>query len=160
MQKIVLNLWYDTQAEEAAHFYVSLFRDSFVKRVTRHGASSASASGMPEGSVLSVEFVLDGQEYVAINGGTFFKLTPAASLMVNCDTQEEIDRLWDAFLEGGEPMDCGWLTDKFGLSWQIVPRSLNDMLADPDPAKVERVNEVMFKMQKLNLAALEDAYRG
>ncbi len=160
MQKIVLNLWYDTQAEEAAHFYVSLFRDSFIKRITRYGESSAAASGMPEGSVLSVEFVMEGQEYVAINGGTFFELTPATSLMVICDTQEEINRLWDSFLVEGEPLECGWLTDKYGLTWQIVPTELNNMLSDPDSAKVERVNEAMFRMQKLDLAALEAAYHG
>ncbi|MDR2855977.1 MAG: VOC family protein [Methanomicrobiales archaeon] len=160
MQKIVLNLWYDTQAEEAAHFYVSLFHNSFLKRITRHGASSAAASSIPEGSVLSVEFVLDGQEYIAINGGSFFKLTPATSLMVSCDTQEEINRLWDAFMEKGQPLNCGWLTDRFGLSWQIVPTELNNMLADPDPAKVERVYDAMFQMQKLDLAALEAAYHG
>lgn len=160
MQKIVLSLWFDHQAEEAAQFYVSLFPNSFIKRITRYGASGASVSGMPEGSVMSVEFVLDGQEYCIINGGSFYKLTPAASLMVNCDTQEEIDRLWDAFLKEGEPLDCGWITDKFGLTWQIVPTELNNMMTDPDPVKVERVNEAMLQMQKLDITALEAAYHG
>ncbi|MDL2205412.1 VOC family protein [Eubacteriales bacterium OttesenSCG-928-N13] len=160
MQKIILNLWYNTQAEEAASFYISLFQNSRINRITRYRASGAEVSGMPEGSVLSVEFVLDGQEYVAINGGPAFKLTSAASLMVSCDTQEEIDRLWGAFIKEGEALDCGWLTDKYGLTWQIVSTALNSMLADPDPDRVERVNKAMFGMQKLDLAALEAAYNG
>lgn len=158
MQKIITNLWFDTQAEEAAKFYVSLFRNAAIRRTTYYGASGAQVSGMPEGSVLTVEYTLDGQDYMAINGGPVFQFTPAISLMVNCDTQEEVDRLWDAFCAEGEPSECGWLTDKFGLSWQIVPTEMNELLADPDPVKVEKVNAAMFSMKKLDIAALRKAY--
>ena len=160
MQKIIPNLWFDTQAEEAARFYVSLFENASIRRTTYYGAASAQVSGMPEGSVLTVEYHLDGQDYIAINGGPVFQFTPAISLMVHCDTQEEIDRLWDAFCEEGEPSECGWLIDKFGLSWQIVPTALDRLLADPDPVKVERVNSAMLQMKKLDLAGLLAAHQG
>lgn len=160
MQKIVANLWFDTQAEEAANFYVSLFKNSAIRNVTYYGASGAKVSGMPEGSVLTVEYTLDGQDYIAINGGPVFTFTPALSLMVNCDSQAEVDRLWDALCEEGQPGECGWLTDKFGLSWQIVPTELNELIADPDPVKVERVYSAMFGMKKLDIAQLRQAYNG
>lgn len=160
MQKIIPNLWFDTQAEDAAKFYVSLFRDSAIRKVTHYGTSGAQVSGMPKGSVLTVEYTLDGQDYIAINGGPVFTFTPAISLMVNCDSQEEIDRLWDAFCEEGQPGECGWLTDKFGLSWQIVPAELDRLMADPDPVKAERVASAMFAMKKLDMAELRKAYDG
>lgn len=160
MQRIIPNLWFDTQAEEAAVFYVSLFPRAAVKRTTYYGASGAQVSGMPEGSVLTVEYTLDGQDYIAINGGPVFHFTPAISLMVQCDTQAEIDRLWDAFCREGEPGECGWLTDRYGLSWQIVPRELDALLSDPDPVKAERVNQAMLKMKKLDMAELRRAYEG
>ncbi|SBV97957.1 conserved hypothetical protein [uncultured Eubacteriales bacterium] len=158
MQKIITNLWFDTQAEEAAKFYVSLFKNSAVSKTTYYGASGAKVSGMLEDSVLTVEYTLDGQGYIAINGGPVFAFTPAISLMVNCDTQEEVDRLWDAFCKEGEPGECGWLTDKFGLSWQIVPVELNQLLSDPDPVKAEKVNSAMLTMKKLDIAQLRKAY--
>ena len=158
MQKIVPNLWFDTRAEAAAQFYVSLFQNSAIRKVTCYGASGAKVSGMPEGSVLTVEYTLDGQDYLAINGGPVFSFTPAISLMVNCDSQEEVDRLWNAFCQEGEPGECGWLTDKFGLSWQIVPAELNDLLTDPDPVKAEKVNSAMLTMKKLDIAQLRRAY--
>lgn len=157
MQKIVTNLWFDNQAEEAAKFYVSLFKNSSIHRMTYYDSSGAKVSGMPKGSVLTVEYSLDGQEYIAINGGPAFTFTPAVSLMVNCDTQEEIDRLWTAFCKEGKPEECGWLTDKFGLSWQIVPTKLNELLADSDPEKVENVNRAVLSMVKLDIAQLEKA---
>lgn len=157
MQKIVTNLWFDTQAEEAAQFYISLFEDSRIHNITRYGPSGAEVSGMPEGSVLTVEYTLNGQEYIAINGGPAFTFTHAISLMVNCDTQEEIDRLWTAFCEEGKPEECGWLTDKFGLSWQIVPTELNELLDNSDPVKVENVNRALFSMKKLDIDQLRKA---
>lgn len=160
MQKIIPNLWFDTQAEEAARFYISLFKDSSIRKITRYGASGAAVSGMPAGTVLTVEYTLDGQDYIAINGGPVFSFTPAVSLMVNCDSQAEIDRLWNAFCAEGEPSECGWLTDKYGLSWQIVPAELERLLSDPDPVRVERVNSAMLKMKKLDIGELWRAYQG
>jgi len=157
MQDIITNLWFDTQAKEAAEFYVSLFHDGHIHKITYYGPSGAKVSGMPEGSVVTVEYSLAGQEFIAINGGPAFTFTPAMSLMVNCDTQEEIDRLWSAFCEEGKPEECGWLTDKYGLSWQIVPTELTELLANPDPAKVEKVNRAMFSMKKLNIKELREA---
>lgn len=150
-------MWFDTQAEEAANFYVSLFKNSSIHNITYYGPSGAKVSGMPEGSVVTVEYSLDGQEYIAINGGPIFTFTPAISLMVNCDTQEEIDRLWTEFCEEGKPEECGWVTDKFGLSWQIVPSELKELLANPDPVKVENVNRAMFSMKKLDIEQLKKA---
>lgn len=158
MQKIIPNLWFDTQAEEAARFYVSLFPEASVGTISHYGASGAQVAGKPEGSVLTVEFTLQGQTYVAINGGPVFSFTPAVSLMVICESQAEVDRLWDAFCEEGQGGECGWLTDKYGVSWQIVPRELTEMLRDPDAKKVEQVTRVMLKMGKLDMAQLREAY--
>lgn len=157
MQKIVTNLWFDTQAEEAAKFYTSLFEEGSIHNITYYGSSGAKVSDMPEGTVLTVEFSLADQEYIAINGGPMFKFTPAISLMVNCDSQEEIDRLWEGFCEEGQPEECGWLTDKYGLSWQIVPSELNELLSNSDPVKVENVNRTMFSMKKLDIKQLRKA---
>ena len=160
VQRITPFLWFDDQAEEAANFYVSLFPNSRVGAVARYGPAAANASGRPEGSVLTVEFDLEGQRFIAMNGGPAFEFTPAVSFMVYCDTQEELDRLWDALSEGGKTIECGWLTDRFGVTWQIVPTIVGEMLRDPDPAKMEPWMRAMLRMVKLDIAALTRAYEG
>jgi predicted 3-demethylubiquinone-9 3-methyltransferase (glyoxalase superfamily) len=156
LQKILPFLWYDGQAEEAANYYVSIFKNSKILTVTRCG----DAGPGPKGSVLTLTFQLEGQEFAALNGGPAFKFTEAVSLLVRCETQDEIDDLWKKLSAGGAKSDCGWLKDKFGLSWQVTPRVLLDMIRDPDPAKAARVMKAMMTMKKLNLARLEKAYRG
>jgi len=157
MQKIAPFLWFDTQAEEAAELYVSLFPDSRIDGVTRYGDAGP---GVP-GSVMVVSFTLGGQQFSAINGGPVYAFTPAVSFSVSCDDQDEVDRYWNALTaDGGEPVQCGWLTDRFGLSWQIVPRRLGELLGDPDPERVRRVTEAMLKMIKLEIAQLERAADG
>lgn len=160
MQKIVTNLWFDDQAETAARYYTSLFEDGKILAIEHYGEASSNAANRPLGSVMLVTFQLAGQEFLAINGGPVFKLSPAVSLQVRCETQEEIDRLWDALTEGGEGVQCGWLTDRFGLSWQITPTALEKMATDPDPVKKERVMAAMLTMVKLDIAGLTKAYRG
>jgi predicted 3-demethylubiquinone-9 3-methyltransferase (glyoxalase superfamily) len=154
MQKIVPFLWFNNQAEEAANFYVSLFPKSRITNVARY----SEAGPGPCGSAMSVTFELDGREYHALNGGPIYKLTPAFSLFVNCESQGEIDTLWDKLSPGGEIQQCGWLRDKFGLSWQIIPTKLLPMLQDKDPRRSGRVMEAMLQMKKIDLAALEKAY--
>lgn len=150
-------LWFERNAEGAAEFYTSLFPNSRVTKVTRWGDGGPT----PEGSVMTVAFELAGQTFTALNGGPHYKLTPAVSLAVSCETQEEIDRYWDALLaDGGKPSMCGWLEDRFGLSWQVVPAAIGDLLADPDPAKAARTGQALMTMQKLDLAALQRANRG
>ncbi len=156
MQKIVTSLWFDTQAEEAAGFYVSLFPESRITYVARYGPAGPG----PQGSVMTVNFELAGQAFFAINGGPEFPFTEATSLLVNCESQEEVDRLWDRLSDGGQPGPCGWLKDRYGLSWQIVPTVLGQMLSDPDPAKAQRVTEAMLRMGKLDVEALRAAYEG
>ena len=156
IQKISPFLWFDTQAEEAVNFYISIFEDSRVKTVTRYG----DAGPGPAGSVMTISFELAGQEFVALNGGPIYKFTEAVSFVVNCETQEEIDRMWAKLSEGGSDIQCGWLKDKFGLSWQVVPVKLFEFLQDPDPVKTQRVMRAMFQMVKLDLATLERAYKG
>jgi predicted 3-demethylubiquinone-9 3-methyltransferase (glyoxalase superfamily) len=160
-------LWFDGQAEEAANFYVSVFKewrgeadsaDTGILRVARYGAAGADASGQPEGSVMTVEYQLDGQKFAALNGGPEFRFTEAVSFMVNCADQGDIDFLWSRLSEGGEEGPCGWLKDRYGLSWQIAPQALADMTADEDPARAERVMAAMLKMGKLDLDALQRAY--
>jgi predicted 3-demethylubiquinone-9 3-methyltransferase (glyoxalase superfamily) len=159
MQKITPNLWFDDQAEEAANFYVSIFKNSKIGDITRYGGSAAQMSGKPVGSVLTVTFYLEGQEFVALNGGPQFKFTEAISLCVNCDTQQEVDELWEKLTrDGGEPGPCGWLKDKYGVSWQVVPRVVYEMMLSPDPVKAERAMEAMLQMQKLDIAGLQQAY--
>jgi predicted 3-demethylubiquinone-9 3-methyltransferase (glyoxalase superfamily) len=158
MQKIVPNLWFDTQAEEAARFYVSLIRNSRIEAITYYGEAGAAVSGQPAGSVLTVAFQLDGQDFIALNGGPQFPFTHAISLMVNCETQEEIDRLWEKLSEGGEKEPCGWLKDRYGVSWQVVPTVLDEMLRDAEDARSERVMKAMLLMQKLDIATLKAAY--
>ena len=142
MQKIRTFLWYDDRAEEAANFYVSIFKNSRIESV----------------SPMIVRFVLEGQEFMALNGGPMFSFTPAISLFVDCQNQHEVDELWAKLLEGGKESQCGWLTDKFGLSWQIVPKRLGELLSDDDDEKSERVMQAMLKMVKIDVAALEKAY--
>ncbi|PZR60753.1 MAG: hypothetical protein DLM71_10370 [Chloroflexi bacterium] len=157
MQKITPSLWFDTEAEEAANFYVSTFKDSRILNVARYG----SAGPRPEGTVMTVDFQLHGQQFNAINGGPDFKFTEAISLHVSCESQEEVDELWEALTaEGGEPGPCGWLKDRYGLSWQIVPVALGEMLSDPDPEKSQRVMAAMLQMSKIEVPELRRAYEG
>jgi predicted 3-demethylubiquinone-9 3-methyltransferase (glyoxalase superfamily) len=154
VQKIVPNLWFDTESEEAANFYTSIFNNSRIVRTMHFG----EAGPRPAGMVLLVTFELEGQQFTALNGGPDFKFTEALSLLVNCESQEEVDRLWDQLSEGGEKGPCGWLKDKFGLSWQITPTVLDEMLADDDPAKANSVMKAMLQMGKIDIATLEKAY--
>ena len=157
MQKITPFLWYDTEAEEAATYYVSLFPNSFITTISRYPAGGP----MPEGHAFVVEFVLDGVEYSAMNAGPQFPFTEAISLYVSADTQEEIDRLWDALLAGGgEPSRCGWLKDRWGLSWQVAPPILGTLLQDPDPERAARVMAAMMEMSKIDIGELHAAYDG
>jgi len=154
MQKITPFLWFDGKAEEAMNFYTSIFRNAKVGNITRYG----DAGPGPKGSVMSATFELEGQEFFALNGGPQFKFTPAISFFVSCKTQEEVDRYWEALSAGGEKSQCGWLTDKFGLSWQIVPSVLGEMLSDKDAAKANRVMQAMLQMTKLDINGLKQAY--
>ncbi len=155
MQKITPFLWFDNQAEEAAKFYVSIFGNSRIVSTTRYGEAGPG----PRGSVMTVEFELDGQRFIALNGGPQFKFTEAISFSVDCKTQRAVDELWDKLSRGGEQGPCGWLKDRYGLSWQINPTVLSRMLNDPDPAKAKRVMEAMLKMKKLDIEGLEKAYK-
>jgi predicted 3-demethylubiquinone-9 3-methyltransferase (glyoxalase superfamily) len=154
MQKIRPFLWFDKEAEEAANLYVSIFKNSRVIEVTHYGASGPG----PQGSVMTVAFVLDGQEFIALNGGPHFRFTEAVSMFVTCEDQTEIDYFWTKLTEGGEPSHCGWLKDRFGLSWQIVPAGLMMLLHDPEPAKSARVMQAMLQMRKLDIASLQRAH--
>ena len=156
MQKITPFLWFDDRAEEAMNFYASIFKNSKVKGVTRYG----DAGPGPKGSVMTASFELEGQQFTALNGGPRFKFTEAISFVVNCTTQEEVDELWDRLSEGGQQQQCGWLKDKFGLSWQIVPAALIELMSDPDPEKSRRVTEAMLQMTKLDIAKLKQASEG
>jgi predicted 3-demethylubiquinone-9 3-methyltransferase (glyoxalase superfamily) len=154
MQKITPFLWFDGNAEEAVHFYASIFKDSKIGTIMRYG----DAGPGPKGSVMTVAFELNGQEFIGLNGGPTYKFTPAVSFMVHCETQGEVDEYWDKLSEGGAPNVCGWLQDKYGLSWQIVPTALLRMLEDKDPAKSNRVMQAMMKMTKLDISVLQAAY--
>lgn len=156
MQKIVTYLWFDTQAGEAAEFYTALFKNSKITSTNYYGENMP----LPAGTVLTVAFELAGQEFVALNGGPVFKFTEAISLLVNCEDQAEVDRLWDALTEGGEEQQCGWLKDKYGLSWQIIPLGLTECIAGPDPAKAARAVQAMLTMKKIDLAKIRQAYEG
>jgi predicted 3-demethylubiquinone-9 3-methyltransferase (glyoxalase superfamily) len=158
MQKITPFLWFDDNAEEAMEFYTSIFEDSKIVGVSRYDEAGARASGRPAGSVMSGTFELAGQQFMALNGGPQFKFSEAISLFVNCETQEEVDHLWERLSEGGEKGQCGWLKDRFGVSWQIVPTILGELLGDPDPEKVQRVMQAMLQMRKLNIRGLEEAH--
>lgn len=156
MQKITPFLWFDGRAEEAMNFYVSVFRNSQVLSVVRFGEAGPG----PQGSVMTASFSLDGEEFVALNGGPQFTFTPAVSFVINCETQEEVDHYWDKLCEGGAPNQCGWLTDKFGVSWQVVPRAMVEMLSDRDKQKSQRVMKAMLQMTKLDIGILKRAYDG
>jgi len=156
MQTITPFLWFDNQAEEAAKFYVSVFKNSKILSVSRF---NDAGPGQNE-KVTVVEFVLDGQHVMALNGGPHFQLSEAFSFRVTCETQEEVDRLWETLSEGGEKSMCGWLKDRFGLSWQIAPTALIKLLGDPDPKKAKRVMEAMLKMGKIDISLLQQAYDG
>ena len=154
MHKVTPFLWFDNQAEEAMNFYVSLFKNSKVLSVSRYGEGGPG----PQGTVMTATFQLDGQEFMALNGGPYFKFTEAISLFVNCETQEEVDELWEKLSEAGEISQCGWLKDKYGLSWQIVPTALGQMLGDKDPQKSQNVMQAMLQMTKIDIAVLRRAY--
>jgi predicted 3-demethylubiquinone-9 3-methyltransferase (glyoxalase superfamily) len=154
MQKISPFLWFDGKAEEAMNFYTSIFKDAKVGKVMRYG----DAGPGPKGAVMSATFQLHGQDFIALNGGPQFSFTPAISFFVNCETQEEVDELWGKFSEGGEPQGCGWIKDKFGLSWQIIPTILGELLQDKDAGKAQRVMQAMMKMSKIDSALLKQAY--
>lgn len=161
IQKIATNLWFDSQAEEAAEHYTSIFQNSQIGRITRYGKENPG--GIPEGTVMTVEFQLEGQQFVALNGGPHFKFTEAISFIVHCDNQEELDYYWDKLSEGGDEKAqvCGWLKDKFGVSWQIVPSQLNEMICDPDPDKSERVMKALLQTKaKIDIKTLQQAYEG
>ncbi len=161
MQKITPFLWFDDQAEEAVKFYTSVFKNSKAGRILRYDEEAASKSGRPAGSVLTIEFEIEGQKFVALNGGPQFKFNESVSFVVNCETQEEVDYFWEKLTaSGGEESQCGWLKDKFGLSWQVTPTVLIDMLHDNDSEKAERVMKAMLQMQKINIEKLKAAYRG
>jgi predicted 3-demethylubiquinone-9 3-methyltransferase (glyoxalase superfamily) len=157
-QKITTFLWFDTQAEEAANFYVSLFKNSKVESITRYPSEGQEVTGKAPGTVMTVNFRLEGQEFVALNGGPHYKFNEAISLVVNCDTQEEIDYFWEKLTEGGSEVQCGWLKDKYGLSWQINARVLDEMLKDEDTEKAGRVMKVMLQMKKIEIEPLQQAY--
>jgi len=162
MQKITPFLWFDGQAEEAVRRYISIFKNSKIVTVTRYDEAGAAAAHMPKGSVMTMAFELEGQAFVALNGGPMFKFTEAISFVVDCESQNEIDHYWDALSEGGDEkaQQCGWLKDKYGLSWQIVPRMISGLLSDPDPEKAGRVMQAMLKMKKIDLAVLLQAAEG
>jgi len=154
MQKICPNLWFDGNAEEAVNFYVSVFKDSSITKVSRY----TEAGPGPKGKVMAMSFQIEGQDFTAINGGPLYKFTPAISLAVNCESQAEIDELWEKLLAGGESQGCGWVNDKFGVSWQVVPSILGEMMSDPDESKSASVMRAMLPMQKLDIAVLKKAY--
>jgi len=159
-QRITPFLWFDHQAEEAAYFYVSIFKNSRINGVARYDDESSRASGRPMGSVMTVAFELDGQEFTALNGGPLFPFTEAISLVVNCETQPEVDHFWARLTIGGHEVQCGWLKDRFGVSWQVVPAALTQMLQDKDPQKAKRVMGALLQMKKISIDGLQRAYEG
>jgi len=154
MQTITPFLWFDSRAEEAANFYVSIFKNSKIVSVARYGEGAPE----PKGTVMTVTFQLDGQEFMALNGGPHFTFSPAISFFVNCETQQEVDELWEKLSAGGQKERCGWLKDKYGLSWQIIPSALGRLMGDKDPAKAKRVMQAMLQMTKIDIAGLQRAY--
>lgn len=162
IQRIAPCLWFDDQAEEAAEFYTAIFKKSRIVTVSRYGEAGHEVHGKPAGAVLAVAFELDGQAFTALNGGPMFKFNEAISLQVNCETQEEVDYYWDKLSGGGDEkaQQCGWLKDRYGVSWQVVPRALIEMITDPDPGKSGRVMEAMLQMKKIDIDGLRRAYAG
>jgi len=158
MQKITPFLWFDNQAEEAAKFYTSLFKNSRIGKIARYDEAGEKVSGRPKGSVMTVEFQIEGQEFVALNGGPHFKFNEAISFVVNCNTQAEVDRFWKKLSAGGKKVQCGWLKDKYGVSWQIVPTILGELLSGKDAGKSRRVMQAMLKMVKPDIKKLKQAY--
>ena len=156
MQKITPFLWFDHEAEEAMHFYASIFKNSKINKVVRYG----DAGPGPKGTVMTADFEIEGQTFTALNGGPLFKFNESVSFVVNCETQAEVNELWEKLSAGGKTSQCGWLKDKFGLSWQIVPTVLPELLSDPDPVKSQRVMRAMLQMTKLDIAKLRAAYAG
>jgi predicted 3-demethylubiquinone-9 3-methyltransferase (glyoxalase superfamily) len=162
MQKVTPCLWFDDQAEEAAEFYTSIFKNSRIIRTTRYGKEGYEIHGKPVGTAMTVEFEIDGQPFTALNGGPVFQFNEAISFQVLCDTQEEVDYYWDKLSEGGDEkaQQCGWLKDKYGISWQVVPTILSGLVGDPDSEKSQRAMKAMLQMKKMNIEALERAYEG
>ena len=158
--KITPCLWFDTQAEEAAQFYVSIFKNAKIRAISRYAKAGHEIHGRQPGSVMTVAFEIDGQAFVALNGGPHFKFNEAISLQINCETQEEIDHFWNKLTANGQAGPCGWLKDRYGVSWQVVPAVLPEMLMDPDAEKVERVTKAFLQMKKFDVAALERAHAG
>jgi len=158
LQKITPFLWFDDKAEEAVNFYTSIFKNLKVLGTTRYGEEAAKAARRPKGSVMTVVFEIEGQEFIALNGGPLFTFSPAISFVVNCKTQKEVDELWEKLSQGGEKSQCDWLKDKYGVSWQIVPTVLGEMLQDKDPEKSRRVMEAILKMDKIDIESLKQAY--
>ncbi|HXX59037.1 MAG TPA: VOC family protein [Thermodesulfovibrionales bacterium] len=156
--KITPCLWFDSQAEKAVNFYISIFKNSKIVGTAHYGEAGAEASGRPKGTVMTILFLLEGQEFMALNGGPVFTFSPAISLAVNCGTQKEVDLLWENLSAGGEKGQCGWLKDRYGISWQIVPAILGEMLKDKNAKKSERVMEAMLQMNKIDIKALQHAY--
>lgn len=157
-QLITNCLWFDKEAEEAANFYTSIFKNSSVGEITRYGKEGHEIHQQPEGKVMTVRFTLNGQEFMGLNGGPLFPFTEAISLVVNAETQEEIDYYWERLTEGGQEVECGWLKDKFGLSWQVVPVILGEMMASPDKEKTERVMKAFMQMKKFDIQKLKEAF--
>jgi predicted 3-demethylubiquinone-9 3-methyltransferase (glyoxalase superfamily) len=159
MQRITPFLWFNDQAEEAAKFYTSIFKNSKIVSIVRYGEAAAKASGRPKGTVMTVAFQLEGQEFAALNGGPHFQFTEAVSFVVNCRTQKAVDRFWAKLSTGGKEGQCGWLKDKYGVSWQIVPTDLIEMLKDKDERRAERVMQAILQMTKIDIKALKKAYK-
>ena len=160
-QKITPFLWFDDNAEEAVKFYVSIFKNSKIGRMTRYGEEGAKVSGRPEGTVMTIAFQLEGQAFAALNGGPHFKFTEAVSFAISCETQEEVDYFWEKLTaDGGQESQCGWLKDKYGLSWQVVPSRAIELLKDQDAAKSQRVMQAIMPMKKIDIATLEKAAEG
>ncbi len=157
MQKITPFLWFNNNAEEAVKFYISIFKNSKIRKIARYGEEGEKVSGQPKGSVMTIEFQLEGQKFIALNGGPHFKFTEAISFVVSCQTQAEVDKYWRKLSAGGKEVQCGWLKDKYGLSWQIVPAILGELLSDKDAAKSHRVMQAMLKMVKLDIKKLKQA---
>jgi predicted 3-demethylubiquinone-9 3-methyltransferase (glyoxalase superfamily) len=160
MQRITPFLWFNDNAEEAVKFYTSIFKKSKIGKIARYDEAGEKVAGRPAGSVMTIEFEIEGQDFIALNGGPHFKFNEAVSFVVSCKTQTEVDYYWNKLSAGGKEVQCGWLKDKFGLSWQIVPTILGELMSDKDPVKSQRVMEAMLKMVKLDINKLKAAYAG